>query len=121
MMIISFAWTTDAFLAGRKTRTRRQWADDHVKKFHVGEIVQAWNRTPRVSGAKRVGYLKITGLKREHVSLMPDEDFEKEGFAYLAEHGTKIWGMDAKESFENWRKQDRTYWVVDFVKVSINP
>jgi len=32
-MILSFAWTTDALLAGRKTCTRRVWKDAHFQFF----------------------------------------------------------------------------------------
>lgn len=116
-MIISFAWTTDAFLAGRKTRTRREWFDDYAKRFHVGDIVQAWDHVPRVRGAKRIGFLKILAMKKENISMMLDEDYEKEGFAYAEEHGQKIFGMEAKSSFENWQIQHRIYWVIDFEKV----
>jgi hypothetical protein len=117
MMIISFAWTTSAFLAGRKTRTRRDWLEDYAKRFHVGDLVQAWDRVPRVRDAKRVGTIRITGIKKEPISAMPDEDFEKEGFAYMEEQGIKMWGMNARESFENWRSKEREYYVVDFEKV----
>ena len=122
MKIISFAWTTPAFLAGRKTRTRRDWSDDYAKRFHVGDVCQAWDHVPRVKGAKRVGTLRITGLKKEDLREMPDEDFEKEGFAYLEETGFKIWDMDAREAFGEWKlnadiqDEPTMMWVVDFEK-----
>lgn len=34
-MIVSFAWTTGAFLAGRKSRTRREWDDAYARRFNV--------------------------------------------------------------------------------------
>ena len=74
MMIISFAWTTDAFLSGRKNRTRRDWFDDYASRFHVGDTVQAWDRTPRVRGAKRVGFLKITGLRKGRKAHKTEDD-----------------------------------------------
>ena len=116
-MIISFAWTTEAFLAGRKTRTRRLWADDHAAKFHHGDVFQAWDRVPRVGGARQIGYGRIVApLRREHISHLTEEDFESEGFAYMEEKGKTIWGMNMREAFENWKEQNLTYWVVDFIR-----
>ena len=116
-MIISFAWTTPAFLARRKTRTRREWSDDYAKRFHVGDIVQAWDHVPRVKGAKKIGELKITGLKKESISLMPDGDFEKEGFAYLAENSYSFLDQEPHDYFDKWKSAGGDYWVIDFVRV----
>lgn len=113
MMIISFAWTTEPLLAGRKTRTRRDWALNHSKKFKVGDLVQAYDKLP-IHGGRRVAIIKITGIKHEHISEMPDEDYEKEGFAYMEEQGLTIWGKKIREAFEEWRKDDDYYWVIDF-------
>jgi hypothetical protein len=85
----------------------------------VGDVVQAWDKIPRVSGAKRVGLIRITGLKKENIALMSEEDFEKEGFAYLAEQGIKMWGKDPRTAFHDWIDTEQTYWVVDFEIVSI--
>src|ERR1017187_9332438 len=108
MMIVSFAWTTAAFLAGRKTRTRRLWDDQYAAKFHIGDTIQAYDKTPRAHG-KLIGYAVIKGLKKEHISLMPDGDFEKEGFAYMKEKGLKFLGMDPETQLRTWRTMDRTY------------
>ena len=113
MMIISFAWTTEAFLSNRKTRTRREWPDDYAAKFKVGDTVQAYDKQPRFHG-KRIGYAVIKGLKKESISEMPDEDFEREGFAFMQEHGLKIFGKEPRKAFDDWRAQQREYWVVDF-------
>lgn len=114
MMIISFDWTTPALLAGRKTRTRRNWAEGHVTKFKPGDLVQAWDHQPRVKPSKRVGTIRIKSINREHIFTMKDEDYEKEGFAYLEEMGKKMWGKEPRQAFEDWRKEDRIYYVVDF-------
>ena len=72
--------------------------------------------------AKRVGYGKITApLRFEHISTMPDEDYEKEGFAYLEEQGKKMWGKTPRQAFDDWRKMNLSYWVVDFVKLDGPP
>lgn len=46
---------------------------------------------------------------------MPDEDYEKEGFAYLEEQGLTIFGDTPRRAFDSWRENsDQTYWVIDF-------
>jgi hypothetical protein len=116
MKIISFAYTTPALLAGRKTRTRRLWDDAYAQRFHKGDLVQAWDHVPRVKGAKRVGTIRLTAEPRkEHISDMPAWDYEREGFAYLNEKGLTIWGDNPHKAFDDWReKGDNEYWVIDF-------
>jgi len=46
MKIISFAWTTEASLAGRKTATRRCWSEGYARRFKSGDLVQAYDRNP---------------------------------------------------------------------------
>jgi uncharacterized protein YqfB (UPF0267 family) len=120
MMIVSFAHTTPAFLANRKTRTRRDWVESHAKKFHVGDVVKAYDKSPRVHG-KLVGYLRVTGLTRENVALMTEEDFEKEGFAYLQEQGILMWGKIPRAAFDDWIDTEQDYYVLDFVKIPTPP
>lgn len=54
MMIISFAMTVNAFLSGSKTVTRRFWKDKYAAKFHAGDIVDAYSKSPR-NGGKKIG------------------------------------------------------------------
>lgn len=79
MMIISFAHTTTALVCGAKTVTRRTWAPSHAAKFHVGDLVQAWNKTPRNKGAKKVAIIRITELYSERLCDMPESDVAAEG------------------------------------------
>jgi len=113
MMIISMAWTKDAYRAGRKTRTRRQWTDNYAKRFKVGSFFQGYDKSPQWGG-KKLGESQIVAIKKEHISLMPDEDFIKEGFSYMQERGIKIWDKEPWKAFNDWRKDDETYYVVDF-------
>lgn len=113
MMIIAFQQTTPALLAMRKSRTRREWNEAHTKKFKVGMICSAYDKSPRVGG-KKVAEIRIVGLKKEDISLMPDEDFEKEGFAYLEGQGIRIWGKEPLVAFQEWRDAGGEYIVVDF-------
>ena len=116
MMPLSFAWTEDAFLANRKTRTRREWKDSYAKKFRVGDKCQAWDKQARFGG-RRIGIIVIKAIFKQHISKMPDEDYEKEGFAFMEENGIKIWGKNPRQAFEDWRKDDYTPWVVDFERI----
>jgi hypothetical protein len=113
MQIISYAWTLPALLARRKTRTRRQWIDSYASRFKVGMLCAAYDKSPRFRG-KKVGVIRITGLKKEDIALMPDADYEREGFAYFAEQGLEIWRKPPRRAFDDWRAQGGTYWVVDF-------
>jgi hypothetical protein len=85
-MIISFAWTTAALLAGRKTVTRRQWARSYAEKFYRGQIIDAYDKQPRFGG-KKVAVIQLTHEPSFQLDAdIADSDFEHEGFAYMAEH-----------------------------------
>jgi hypothetical protein len=117
MKIISFAWTSVPLLARRKTRTRRQWDDNYAATFKLGETVQAYDRSPRFKG-KRIALIKILSLEKQDISLLAEEDYEKEGFKYMEEQGLKMPGRFANQSpriaFNQWRNAGGEYWVVDF-------
>ncbi|HEC92628.1 MAG TPA: hypothetical protein ENI51_06530 [Candidatus Atribacteria bacterium] len=119
MKIISFAWTSEAFKAGRKTVTRRKWSHEYAQRFKKGDICQAFDRQPRYGG-KRIGYLKIVkDLYWECISDMPDSDFEAEGFAFMKEQKLKIWGEKPEIAFANWKKTKDYYWVIRFKKIDM--
>lgn len=118
MKIISFAWTSPALLAGRKNRTRRSWDDDYATRFRVGDMVQAWDKSPRFGG-KRIGIIQILGLRKEDIFTMPAQDYEREGFAYFEEMGMRIRGQVPREAFADWQRAGGGYWVVDFQLMSI--
>jgi len=73
--IISFAWTTEPLLSGRKTRTRRKWSDKYANRFKVGDVCYAYDRQPRFKG-KKVAEIKITSIKKEDISLATKEDYQ---------------------------------------------
>lgn len=86
-MILSFAHTTDALLAGRKTVTRRDWRPRHAARFTAGKIIDAWSQLPYVAGAKQIARVRLTAdAVLEPLSKMPDSDYEAEGFGWLWEH-----------------------------------
>ncbi len=84
MAILSFAMTKEEFLMGKKTVTRRDWADTHhemwVRMWETNRhIHDAYDRNPRVGGSK-IGELRLTQRPyRERLSDMPVEDLVAEG------------------------------------------
>ncbi len=120
-MIISFAHTTPALLAGEKTVTRREWSPEHAARFRAGQMVDAYDRSPR-NGGKRVATIRITSITREPMSAMPDGDYEAEGFAYLEAHGIgSAAGHDtSRRGFEEWRQAGTDAYVVRFELVEID-
>lgn len=85
--IISFDWTTLALLAGRKTRSRRNWKPSHAAKFKAGGVYQAWDHQPRTGkGAKKADIRFTADPYWQLLADMPDEDYEAEGFAFFQEH-----------------------------------
>ena len=89
MLIISFAKTTPALLAGIKTVTRRFWTAGHAAKFRKGMKVQAWDKSPRYHG-KQVGVIRLTEKPYlEPLRKMPEEDVAAEG----------VPGVTTKEQF----------------------
>jgi hypothetical protein len=83
-MILSFAWTTDPFLAGLKTVTRRDWGDrtfaQWCKAWDERRLVHsAWDKNPRCKG-KEVGTFILTAKPyRERLGDFPEHDLAAEG------------------------------------------
>ncbi len=115
MKIISFAETTLALLAGHKTVTRREWTERHARSFTAGELVQAWDKSPRIGG-KRVGTIRLTQTPyRERSDAIPGGDWAAEGFAYMEEHGLTLFGgATPAQVWASWIMDPRTLWVVRF-------
>ncbi len=116
MKIISFGKTTEALLAGEKTVTRRDWKDSHAMGFKVGEQVQAWDRLPRVKGAKRVAIIEIVDVHQS--AGYPHNDYYREGLAWMDAHGIEIDGMPAGAFWEIWTIHKPLLWVVNFKLIS---
>ena len=51
-MIISFAKTTGALLAGKKTVTRRDWPESHAKKYKAGDVAIAYDKQPCLAAVR---------------------------------------------------------------------
>lgn len=114
MNIISFAWTTPAVVARRKTRTRREWSENYARKFKAGSICQGYDKGPRVGG-KPIHLIRIMRDPWiQNTSELTECDFESEGFQYMAEQGFKIKGQDLYAFFDQWIDAAIDLYVVDF-------
>lgn len=113
MKIISFAHTSPALVLGIKTVTRREWTPDYAARFRAGDLCQAWTNSPRVKRAERLGTIELVRTPYiERTSLMPDEDYEAEGFGVL-------WGSEGPWDWNLWKQQDQYMWVVRFRLVDL--
>lgn len=92
-MILSFAWTTDAFLLGDKTVTRRDYDDAYLARYQraaeTGQPQDAYDRTPR-SGGKKIGEIVILSARREPIQRMRDDRAYAEQ-EWLKEGGHHHW------------------------------
>lgn len=115
-MIISFGWTTPALLAGQKTVTRRDWHPKHAAHFSPGQLVDAWNTSPRnVQGnPHKVAVIRILDLSLQSTAAAPDSDWEAEGFEYLTQHGILVDGHTPGLHWTAWRAKPRDLYVVRF-------
>ena len=109
MRIISFAYTTQALLSGKKTVTRRFWQDGYAFNFRKGQLVQAYDKNPRIGG-KRVAIIRLTDWPyKEKLSQMTDEEEVAEGH---------LWG-DAQGFIRAMGDPSLEVWVIRFELVRI--
>jgi len=118
-MNISFAWTTRAFIARRKSCTRRDWPSHYAEKFPPGSYHLAYNRQARFGG-KPIGDLRVTELLYESTAIIPDSDWEAEGFAYLESIGAKCGTVTPRQLWDQWHDDPATLYVVRFDIISIS-
>jgi hypothetical protein len=124
-VIISFAYTTPALLAGAKSCTRRDWNPSYAARFSEGSLVDAYDKSPRFGG-KKVATIRLTEWpRRESMLWMPDSDYEAEGFQFLYDHvelispaGYKQFGIFDKDAFNWWKASGVVVYVVRFELVS---
>lgn len=83
-MNLSFAWTSEAYQAGRKTCTRRLWSDRTLRTWQRAwdqgrRRHKAWDRSPRFKGAC-IGEFELTARpERQRLADMPEADLQAEG------------------------------------------
>lgn len=122
-MIISFGWTVAALKAGHKTVTRRTWNADYARRFKKGDLIAAYDRSPRFGG-KQVATIRLTcDPIYEPMSDMPNSDYWAEGFGYLNENRhllPKSMPYDVSlAGFHEWRDDGSNMWVVRFKPVKL--
>ena len=109
MRIISFAHTTQALLQLRKKVTRRFWQDSYAAGFRKGQLIQAYDKNPRIGG-KRVAIIRLTeDPYKERLGDMTDEEERLEG---------GLWGS-AEAFIEAMGHPDLEVWVIRFVVVKL--
>lgn len=117
MNIISFAWTTPAIVARKKTRTRRAWSPPYAAKFRENSICQAYDKGPRVGG-KLIHLIRIMRDPWiQNTRDLSEDDYALEGFAYLDEYGffcAGLKGLSGREFFDQWKSAAEDLYVVDF-------
>jgi uncharacterized protein YqfB (UPF0267 family) len=113
-VIISFAWTTPALLAGAKTITRREWTEDHALRFDAGDLVKAYDKSPRAHG-RQVAEIRLTrDPYAQNTRNLTDNDFLREGFSWLVLNGTQADRDRVQRIWEEWHVAPRALWVVEF-------
>ena len=80
---ISFGYTSEPLLSGKKSVTRRAWKDSYaqyfVDAFHQDKKIPAIDKDYR-RGGKVIGYLTLTCAPyKEKLADMPESDLEAEG------------------------------------------
>jgi hypothetical protein len=122
MRSISFAWTTPALVAGRKTVTRRDWKDRYARSFHAGELLAAWDKQPRFKGARKVAIIRLTAAPaKESTAAMLPADWKAEGFEYLSSIGATLHGETPLNVWRSWVMYPQDLWVVRFELVTVLP
>lgn len=121
LLYISFAWTTQAFLANAKSRTRRYWNDDYaqrfIKAFQSQEIIGALDKLFR-TGGKPIGELLLTAEPhKEPTGLMNKFDYEAEGLLWMERQKLSIKGQAPYRFFEDWKQRNDLPWVIDFKRI----
>jgi hypothetical protein len=76
---ISFAMTTQQFLAGAKTVTRR-WGWETLKPGTVLCAVRQQRGLKRGERVERLGYIQVIDVRREPLDAITLEDVRREGF-----------------------------------------
>ena len=111
---MSFAWTTEVYLKGLKTVTRRFWTDEYAEKWWRGVqkdngIFMGTDKSPRFKGKPIGEALCVKKPYKQKLSLMTDEDERKEG---------GLWGSARAyvEMMLSQNKGDNPY-VIEFKKI----
>ncbi|KKL07637.1 hypothetical protein LCGC14_2584010 [marine sediment metagenome] len=123
-MNVSFAWTTPALLAGRKSVTRRDWTTRFASQFHVSDLVSAYDKLTRNHGRHVATVPVLRAPYQEALGEVPDSDYEAEGFLFFEEHPELLptsapWPKMNWDVFNRWRYSEpyKVLWVLRFAPV----
>ncbi len=121
-MIISFSWTTPALLADpcRKSVTRRNWRYTYADRFHEAQVVDAYDKSPRIGGRK-IAEIAIKSVNLEWTSWAPASDYAAEGFEYLDEIGAAVHGQTPADVWRDWHEHPVQLYTVRFYRVRVVP
>lgn len=133
MRIISFAATSEALLAGAKTRTVRAWKHRYARQQMLSSAhpqlhripMKAYDRRPRFGG-KQLGIIEVVGFRL----VEPDRDArgtlrwpdalyyeaarEAEGLAWMEERGLLCEGKAPRAYYEGILRAADWLYVLDF-------
>ena len=126
MAIISFAATSEALLAGAKTRTIRQWNHGYAKRFRGVKEIQAYDRSPRYGG-KQIATLDLIIVRlceRNKDGEWPhalsyERARDAEGLAWMEERGLLCGKIEPRVYYENILRMSSWVYVIDFTLSSV--
>jgi hypothetical protein len=120
MRIISFAWTTPAVVMKVKSVTRRTWDSKYAKTFYKGEVLQAWDKSPRYGG-KKFGEIQLVEQPyQQNMINAPDSDYILEGFEFMAANNIKCGKFIPTPAYwRAWKASREIVWVVRFQILNI--
>lgn len=115
--------------------TRRDWTGHYASGFRAGDLVQAWDKSPR-NGGHRVATIRLTDDPvHESTAGMFRADYHAEGFAWMNKHIErraevvnalakqlglpKVWSADFASLFNAWIDAEKWLWVVRFELVEV--
>ena len=113
-MIISFAWTTPALLAGVKTVTRRTWNRRYAEQFaRLVEFggstrVDAYDRSPR-NGGRKVATIALVTVAHEQGYRLTASDREREGVTWSERNGIAV--PEGAATWDEWWRLFRDGWA----------
>lgn len=113
-MWISFAYTTDAVIMGEKSVTRRNWARSHAMKLYGSQVVDIYDKNPRIHG-QNMGQIEILGSPYlQRTGKMTPDDYEREGLLWMERNCRLMNGQSPEIFFNNWIEANEMVYVVEF-------
>lgn len=113
MRQLEFRRTVQRLLEGRKTATRRDWKARRAAHIQVGELIAAYDTSPRAGGRHVATIRVLRPLYQQRLDRVTPADLEAEG---------GLW-TDREAWLATWRElgyaPDFRPWVLEFAVVEI--